>query len=450
MNFPETFSGSIGAWKYRGMGERVPRRSERYEAALVSNANKYGTLHRFSASCHTNSAGSQTSPTPNTHTTSLDALDIFISAGDASGDAHGADLMTHLRSLVPSLRVRGIGGKLLREAGAECVFDSSGWSVIGPVEAARLIPSLWLKFQRVKRLLCTDPPDVVVPVDFGGFNVRLARFAIRQGIPVLYYFPPRSWAREGKIGLGIAQVATRIATPFRWSEERLQSVGAKATFVGHPVLDRARASADVAELRREFEIPSGGRVVSIFPGSRVPEIRDILPVVLSACDRIRNEKPETVFLLSRAPNLGETLVTKAVRGFDANPRIIAGRVYDLMAVADVGITVSGTVTLEAACMGMPMVIVYTGPWLGRKLWRIFMNLPTVGMPNLLLGEMVAPELICEQLTPEALSQQVMQLLNDDSKRDHQRRSLLGVRDLLGPAGASRRTAEMIVDMVQNG
>jgi len=184
--------------------------------------------------------------------TSLRDLDVFISAGDASGDAHGSEVVECLRRLVPGVRVRGIGGPHLRASGVDLAYDSSRWSVIGPVEAAKLVPYLILKFRQVVRLLRDDPPDALLPIDFGGFNARLARAGKRLGIPVLYYFPPRSWAKEGRIGLGIAEIADRVATPFSWSAERLTEAGANAEWVGHPLLERAVASKPVSKLRTEF------------------------------------------------------------------------------------------------------------------------------------------------------------------------------------------------------
>ncbi|MBI3922025.1 MAG: hypothetical protein HY318_11460, partial [Armatimonadetes bacterium] len=339
-------------------------------------------------------------------------LDVFISAGDASGDLNGAEVVNELRGLVPHLRVRGLGGPCLGGAGVDLIFDSSQWSVIGPVEGAKRIPSLWWSFQKVKRVLCADPPDLVVPIDFGGYNVRLARFAKNHGLPVLYYFPPRSWAKEGKIGLGLAEVTTKIATPFEWSAKRLSAAGAEVEFVGHPAVDRARPSAPVSQLRQEFCLPPEDPVISVFPGSRVPEIKQILPVILKACERVQETGRKVSFLFSRSLNLPEELYRRIFSRHSITPVLVTGRVYDLMALAQVGITVSGTVTLEAACSGMPMVIVYTGPWLGRTLWRVFMNLPMVGMPNLLLNGMVAPELICDNLNPKALGDQVLRLLDN--------------------------------------
>jgi len=320
--------------------------------------------------------------------------------------------------------------------------------VIGPVEAAKLVPYLILKFRQVVRLLRDDPPDALLPIDFGGFNARLARAGKRLGIPVLYYFPPRSWAKEGRIGLGVAEIADRVATPFSWSAERLTEAGANAEWVGHPLLERAVASKPVSKLRTEFGCSEQDAVIAIFPGSRVPEIKQILPVILRACAEIQSQRQRVCFLLSRAANIDGLLLDRAMRGSGMEMQVVTGRVYDMMAVADLGITVSGTVTLEAASMGMPMVIVYTGPRFVQFLWKRFMNLPMVGMPNILLGQQVAPELIAEGLTVASLTTCVSRLLDDATARREMGKSLLRVRDLLGPGGAAERTAGMLLEMVK--
>jgi len=388
------------------------------------------------------SARSEESSAPVEH------LDLFVSAGDASGDAHGSEVVEWLRRLVRHLRVRGIGGPHLEASGVSLIYDSSRWSVIGPIEAVKLIPSLLVRFWKVIHLLREEPPDALLLIDFGAFNVRLARAAKRLGIPVLYYFPPRSWAREGQIGLGIAGVADRIATPFSWSAERLRKAGARVEWVGHPVLERAASSKSAEELRAEFGCSPEDLLVAIFPGSRVPEIKQILPLILRACPAIQAENPTVKFLLSRAVNLDESLIQRVMRKSRRTIPLVAGRVYDLMAAADFGIAVSGTVTLEAACMGMPMVIVYTGPWFARFLWKRFMNLPMVGMPNILLGKMVAPELIADALTVKSLTQTVIQFLNDRESRRKMADELRKVRHLLGPGGAAQRTATMVIEMVK--
>ncbi len=351
-----------------------------------------------------------------------------------------------------AVELLGVGQRRMREAGFELLFDSTGWSGIGVVESLKRVPMLVRRQRRIADHLLSSPPDLLVLVDFGAFNVRLARRVRRDGMPrTLYYFPPRSWSRQADYG-DLAGLVDRVATPFAWSEERVRAAGIDATWVGHPVVDRIgplRPGARTA-LRRRLGLAAEDIVVGLLPGSRLTEIRCNGPQVLGAARLIAKRMPRARFLLSIAPSVPEGLPARQVDRFGPGDRVTPlGGVTEIVSCADLVISAAGTATLEAAAALCPMVIVYRGTLLMSLEKRLRRFRPGhVGMPNIVAGREVVPELLDLDANAADIARTALELLSDGDALEGMRRRLVKVRARLGEPGVSARVARMALEMIE--
>lgn len=374
---------------------------------------------------------------------------IFVVAGEPSADKHGAMLGTALLDAA-EVRLAGVGQTRMREAGFDLLFDSAGWSGIGVIESLKRVPLLFVRMRMLTRHLTDAPPDLLVLIDFGAFNVRLAR-SLREAthFPILYYFPPRSWSRRANYS-GLAGLVDRVATPFPWSERRLHEAGIDATWVGHPVIDRIQppSSEDLRALRAKLQVAQARRVVGLLPGSRETEIRCNGPAMLRAAEQIAREIPDTTFLLSVAPGVRREPLEEQVARFGLAERaVLVEGLTEIVRTSDFVIASSGTATLETAAAGCPMVIVYKGTWLMglEKRLRRF-AVPFVGLPNIIAGEEIVPELIHHDANAKKIAAASLDLLTDDEAMAAMRDRLCAVRAQLGERGVSERVAEMALSM----
>ncbi len=446
---------------------------------------------------------------------------IALLSGEMSGDVVGGALARELRVRSPETGLWGIGSRRMREAGVELLYDSAQWSAIGYVEALKVWPRLrWSVYPRVLREIARRKPSVVVLIDFGAFNIKVARWCKAHGVRVLYYFPPGSWRRTGRSGEELARVSDRIATPFPWSAERLARFGAHVDFVGHPLLEIVRPSLSRAEFAEKFGLEPGWPIVGLLPGSRAFEVQYNTPAMLDAARLIRREVPNAQFVFGLAPGPSREQVEQLIQqrqralqdvaelierdsggqrdllqilsrleerrlqaklvtpeGFQISvdsvqrrqarseylrklreeievpPVVIAeGMAYDVMAHSDALLACSGTATLEAAILGTPMVILYRGSGLMELEYRLrrVKQVEHIGLPNIIAGKRIVPELIQDAASAEALAGLIVKLLRDPEERQQTRASLAEVRDLLGNPGATERTASMVLEVAGIG
>jgi len=375
---------------------------------------------------------------------------IFVIAGEPSADKHGAMLGEALLE-AGKVTLAGVGQSRMREMGFELLFDSTDWSGIGVIDSLRRVPRLFVRMRQLTAHLTAEPPDLLVLIDFGAFNVRLARrLRGRVDCPVLYYFPPRSWSREANY-TGMAGLIDRAATPFPWSERRLLEAGIDASWVGHPVVDRIRplSAEERSNVRTKLNVKHTGPVLGLLPGSRGTEIRCNAPQMLEAAATIAQEYEGLSVLLSVAPSVSEESLSEYVNRFDLTDRTTLVRgLTDIVQASDLVIATSGTATLETAAAACPMVIVYRGTWLMsiEKRIRKFV-VPFVGMPNILADKMIVPELLDQDAVAPRIAGTALELLSDETAMLTMRESLLGLRDKLGEPGVSDRVARMALDMI---
>lgn len=376
--------------------------------------------------------------------------EIFVIAGEPSADQHAAMLGEALRRR-GDITLSGIGQGCMRDAGFDLLFDSTGWSGIGVVESLKRVPGLIVRKNQLVRHLLTKRPDLLVLIDFGAFNVRIARsLRGRRDWPILYYFPPRSWSRNASYE-GLAGLVDAVATPFEWSERLLHEAGIRAQWVGHPVIDRIAVSRPQTkqEMRERLGVASQNLVIGLLPGSRPTEIRCNGPQMLGAARIIAGQIEETSFLLSRAPAIpAPTLRTQvAQQGLEGRTTVLEG-VTDIVQAADLVITSSGTATLETAAVACPMIIVYRGTALmSLEKWLRRFKVDLVGMPNIIAREQVVPELIDHDALAANIARATLDLLADQEQMQAMRHRLQQVRERLGSPGVSDRVADIAFDMI---
>ena len=375
-------------------------------------------------------------------------MKIFLSVGDLSGDIHCAALVRELLKRHPDWQICALAGAQTRAAGAHIIGDTGGLGVIGFSSALAVVPrSLKLK-KRALNWIETNSPDAAILCDWGGFNTRILPHLNAAKIPVLYYFPPRSWQKSGDGGLQIAPHCARIATPFEWSARRLNDAGARAHWVGHPILEQLQNAAPREQLRAQLGVSSDETLIALLPGSRSMELRSIAPHVARAVEMLA--QPNREFVVAAAPG-----ATRAVRQvFGDNVQIVENRAFDVLRAADFAIVKSGTSTLEAAVANCPQIVVYDAPRLLH--WQVALTglrrkIPFIAMPNIIAGRAIAPEILGDDCRAQNIARAVENLLNDPTKIAQMRADYGQVRAALGaelPQSATSATADLVEAMLE--
>ncbi|BCW95985.1 MAG: lipid-A-disaccharide synthase [Fimbriimonadales bacterium] len=375
---------------------------------------------------------------------------VAILTGEASGDLYGADLAQALRARFPEIAIHGVGGARMQAAGVSLIADSRAWGAIGVIESLKVAPKVLLAFQRVKRFLRRARPDLVIPIDFGAFNVPLCRWAKAQGLRVAYYIPPGSWRRERQ-GADLPRCTDWIFTPFEWSAAQLQAMGAQAYWTPHPLLRLARPSETKEAFCERLGLDPYRPIIALLPGSRRHEVSALTPLYARVAEQLYSVHPEAQFVISVAahfnPDWIHALWSEGSRQWVPTE---TRSVWNLLAHADAAIVCSGTATLEAALLHTPMLIVYRGDWLMNleyRLRRRRMNLRWIGLPNLILQRDVCPEFIQESASPERLARALLPLLRDESARAAQREAFMEVRRALGEGRNLRDAHEWIAELI---
>lgn len=336
-----------------------------------------------------------------------------------------------------------MGGARMAAAGVRLIQRAEPVAVVGGTEALGRLPALWAAFRALRRQLRYRRPGVLVLIDFPEFNLRLARTARRCGVPVVYFVAPQIWAwRRGRVR-AIARDVNRVLAIFPFEMSLYQEAGVTVEFVGHPLLDVLPAiDRDAA---RSGLAAEGETLVGLLPGSREAEVRRHLPVLLGAASRIADRRPGTRFAVPVASTIAVPGVEAAVRASGLPIAVLPGAAYRVMAAADLLLVASGTATLEAACYGTPMVVLYRLSWLSHAVARLLVRgVSHISLPNIVAGREVVREFIQGRATPDALAGAALELLEDGAARAAQRAALIEVRLRLGDAGAGLRAARAVL------
>ena len=379
---------------------------------------------------------------------------VMIVAGEPSGDLHASHVAIQLKVLCPDITLFGMGGALLEKAEMTLDFHIRDSAVMGFADALTALPHFLRKQAYLKRRIRQSPPDVLLLVDFAEFNMPLAKFAHKIRVPVVYYIPPKAWAWRAGRARKLAKWASVVAAIFPFEAEFYRNAGANAEFVGHPLIDFAKTALSTQAARERLGLCRTVRadsrlcrpIIGLLPGSRRSEIRHILPVMLEASANIARIYPNAQWILPLAPGISHQLLDECKRGISDIPsiKIVEGMTYPAMRAATLLLVTSGTATLEAACIGTPMIILFRTVPLNWRIIKALSPLERSGLPNLIAGRDIVPELLQTGLTPTALTELALDFLRNPQKREAQREALQAVYAQLGTAGAAERTAQLVL------
>ncbi len=371
-------------------------------------------------------------------------VSLLLSAGEASGDMYAARLAAALKQRA-DLEIFGMGGPQMRAAGVDIVTEYSEVSVVGITEILSHLPSLIGAMRHLVREAERRKPAFAILTDFPGFHLRLARKLKGRGIENIYYICPQFWAwRPWRVRVVRRRFAQALCI-FPFEEKFYGDAGVPVKFIGHPLVGAVHASLDRQAFCREQGLDPQKQIVAILPGSRAAELRQHLPVLREACRRVHGET-SAQFVLAAAP--GANMASLRAGWQPELPmKIVLGQTYNALAAADAAIVSSGTATVEAALLDVPMVVVYRVTPLTALLAKPLVRTPFYSMVNLIAGKRAVPELIQSDFTPERVASETVTLLRDPSARESLRRGLAEVRQRLGPPGAVDRAAGAILQLI---
>jgi len=377
------------------------------------------------------------------------AKDIFIIAGENSGDLHGSNLVRELLKLDPELKIGGIGGEQLKQAGvsllANIVDRLAIIGLTGVIKNAERILRLYFK---VLRYLDEVRPAAVILIDYPGFNFKIMKAAKKRGIPVIYYIMPQVWAWHRSRIYTLRNLTDRMLVVFPFELKLCESVGMKQVrYVGHPLLDVMNLTMTKREVFERFGFDPQKKLIGILPGSRKPEIDRLLPIMVKAAERIKKLMPDVQFALPRASTIKPELIQYYLSTADVDIKVVDAFRYNVRSAMDFAMVKSGTSTLETAILTCPMVIIYRVSYLAWFIGKSVVKLPYIGLVNIIAGEMVVPELLQNEATPLNIAGKAIEILSDKGRLENVRYALGKVKEKLGGPGASRRAAREVLETI---
>ena len=375
---------------------------------------------------------------------------ILVVAGEASGDTHAAELIAALRARRPDLTFFGMGGARLAAQGVELLFDAREVSVMGITEVLPRIPRILQILKGLAGAAAERRPDVAILVDIPDFNLRLAKKLKALGVPVAYYVSPMIWAwRRGRVRT-IKRLVDRMLCILPFEEDFYREAGVSARYVGSPVVEQVPAPDTAAAFRERLGLAKDAPTLALLPGSRMSEIRRLLPDMVEAAKRLASERPGLQVVVPLAPTIAREEVTSHFEGSGVTPILVEGRAPEVVGASDAAVVASGTAALEAGLMQRPLVVVYRVSLITYWVGRLMLKVAFVSLINLLAGRRVVPELLQGDLTPERIAEEVRRVWLPGAPRQEMLEGLAEMRGRLGEAGAATRAAESVLELLPPG
>jgi len=319
-------------------------------------------------------------------------------------------------------------------------------STIGFIEAFKHLRLMYQVLDKLEQAIDHEDPDVALLVDYSGFNLKVAKLTKKKGVPTVNYFAPSAWVWGKWRAKKMAKRQARIASVFPMEEEVYREAGANVNFVGHPLLDIVETELDRKEAAEEFEIDIDREIIGLLPGSREQEIKSLLPPMLAAAEELKKEEPKRQFILPVAETISKDLITEIMSNYSVDIKVVTGNSYEVMNLATLIIVASGTATLEAACLGTPMVIIYKTSLLTWWLGRLLVKLPYVGLPNIIMDKKIVPELLQDEVDAESIVAVSSEILNSTEYYNQIKEDLESVVTKLGTSGATKKVAQMVLEV----
>lgn len=370
---------------------------------------------------------------------------IFISTGEASGDLLGGNLAQALFDVNPQLKIVGMGDRHMREAGVELIEDLSKMGVVGGFEVIKHLKDIYLTAKKVKNYLRQHRPDLVILIDYPGFNLHIARAATAMGLKVLFYVSPQIWGwRYGRIRR-IQRYVDHMAVLYRFEEDIYKKEHVPVTFVGHPLKDVAKPSLSREATYSTLQLDPNKPVVSLFPGSRKQEIERLLTIMLDAKALIQKALPDVQFALPLAPTLDKAFIKSQLPD---DVQLVENNTYNLLSITDAAISCSGTATLEIGLMNVPLVIIYK--LAAPTYWALMCITKTrhIGLCNIIAQEIVAQEYLQYKATAKNIAKETVKLLIDQAYRQSIKEKLQHIEHGLGSGNPAKKAAAVVFELLQ--
>jgi len=373
------------------------------------------------------------------------SLKIFFSAGEASGDIHGANLAKEIKKISPQTELIGFGGDKMQAEGVRLFRNYKNYNVMGVLEVIKNLRKILQLLDELTEILRTEKPDLLVLIDYPDFNWRLAKRAKNLGIKILSYIPPSAWAwRKGR-AKDCAKIADEFIAIFPFELPVYEEAGAKISFLGNPLVDSVKAELSIAEAKKFFNVAENENAVLLLPGSRRQEIKLLLPEMLKAAEILSQKRP-TKFFLPVADGADETEIKKQISVSSAEIILTKQNRYSLMQIADAAVATSGTVVLEAALLNLPCVVLYKMARLNYFIGKLLVHINYFSLPNILAGKEIQPELLQDEVQPEKIAEEILKLYRGESHREKVVADLKATCEKLGKSGASERVAKKILQV----
>lgn len=372
---------------------------------------------------------------------------LFIITGEYSGDRHAADVVKEIKKISPDIQIEAVGGSNLANAGVKLYCDHSKMSAMG-FNMSIILSHINLGKKIATYLKNEYKPDMVLMVDYGGFNLNLSKVLSKYGFKIYYYIPPQIWAsRKWRLNT-VKKNINKVLTIFPFEKEMYDEIGVDAEFVGHPLLAEIPDKVDKEEFFAQNGFDINRKLVSIFPGSRKFEINNLLTLFLESAKLLKEKNPDIQLALAQAPSIKDELINPVLEKYkDLNIKVLKNKNYELLSSSDALILASGTVALEAALYNTPMIISYKGPMFLYLIYMLVRCIKRVCLPNIIMNQDIVPEILQFKAKPKIIFEEVNKILNDEEHKNKMIQMLKNVKQKLSTSGAAQKTAEIIVNNI---
>lgn len=342
---------------------------------------------------------------------------VFLVSGETSGDQLGVDLIKKIRKKQPNITFQGMGGKKLAEVGMDILVDSSNMDIVGFIEVIKHLGSIRHAMKTIKAALKKNRPDLLILIDYPGFNLRIAKIAHKLGIKVLYYVSPQVWAWKANRIKTIKKYVTHIAVLFPFEKKLYEQVNMSVSYAGHPLIDTVISTQTKAAMQKKLDISAETKLVAILPGSRQLEIQRLLPTMIQASNKLAKRFPRLKFIIVKAKHIELNQIEIALAKTKINYQIIDRDIYNHLQICDAAIVTSGTVTLEIALLSIPMVIIYKTSQLSYWIGKVLIKIKNVGLCNIVAQKRIVRELIQSDATKDNIFEEISHILDNKNYRD---------------------------------
>ncbi len=371
---------------------------------------------------------------------------IMFVAGEASGDQHGAEIIKQLPH--QNYQCFGIGGKRMQQAGMTLLFDAAQIAVVGFVEVLKHFPAIRQAWKIAKQAINERKPDLIVLIDYPGFNLRLARYAKQQGIKVLYYISPQVWAWRQKRVEKIKQCVDHMAVIFPFEVDFYQKADVPVSFVGSPLVEQVQSCGGQQVAQQKCKLPTDHTFVGLLPGSRHSEIQRLLPTMVETAKRLQQHQAHLHFILPIASTLKRTDIEPYLTDIKNEITIIEDNTHAAIEACDAVICSSGTATLETALLQVPLVVIYKTSALTFWLAKRLICIKNIALCNIVAGKRIVQEYLQHDVNPDSLEAEVRKLLTDADYRNQIKTELAQVKNKLGQPGAADKVVALIEELLR--